>query len=146
MGALSAATAPATFDSSAYLGALLEERTKGRMSRDRDDANEQFRRAVRERIRLRARQLDYNRDRMAQKLGLTAQGYAKWEREFPNLERLTDLAEILEVSPEWILHGDSPQLADLQAQLEAVSGQVKTLLRLVTPPESDQETGSSPPA
>jgi len=81
---------------------------------------------------------------MAQLLGVTFGAYAKWEREGVPLERLSALADVLEVSPEWLLHGDSPRLADLQAQLEDLRGQIQTFLRLVAPPEADQETKTSP--
>ena len=140
MGALSAATAPATFDSSAYLGALLEERTQGRMSRDRDQANEQFQRAVRGRVRARREELDYSRDYMARLLNITAQGYAKWERERVPLDRITALSEVLGVTPDWILHGDAPTLASLQAQVLELSAWVRRLQPLLAPPESEQES------
>ncbi len=139
MGALSAATAPATFDSSAYLGALLQERTQGRMARDRDPANEQFRRAVRERVRSRRSELGYSRDHMARVLGVTFQAYSKWEREGVPLERLTQLAEALDVTPQWLLHGDAPSLADLQAQVEELAGWVRRLQPAAAPAEPDQE-------
>jgi len=140
MGALSAAKAPATFDSSAYLGALLMERTQGRMARDRDRANEAFRRAVRERVRSRRGELGYSRDRMAQLLGVTFNAYAKWEREGVPLDRLSSLAEVLGVSPEWILHGDAPALADLQRQVEDLAEWVRRLAPLAAPPEAERES------
>ena len=145
MGALSAAVAPATFDSSAYLSALLEERTQGRMP-DRDEANIRFRHATGERVMSRRRELGYNRDKLAALCGVTSQAVAKWEREGLPLDRLTAVAEVLEVSPEWLLHGDSPRLADLHSQLEALSAQVAMLMRLVARPESDQEKERSRPA
>ena len=140
MGALSAANPVATFDSSAYLGALLGERTQGRMARDRDPSNEQFRRSVRERVRSRARELGLNRDRMAQRLGITSQAYAKWERDGIPLDKLTQLAEVLEVSPEWILHGDSPSLAGLQQQVSELADLVRRLMPPQSRPGSDLES------
>lgn len=147
MGALSAAAAPATFDSSAYLGALLGERVHERMHRDRDPANETFRRAVRERVTTRRRMLGYSRDHMARQISdrgvsLSTQAYAKWEREAVPLDRLTDLADVLQVSPDWILHGDAPQLAELQAHLEGLAAQLENLQRIVVRPESDRGTRS----
>lgn len=144
MGALSAAKAPATFDSSAYLGALLEERTS-RMQRDRDPANEAFRRAVRERVTSRRRELGYSRDHMARAISdrgasLSTQAYAKWEREAVPLDRLTDLSDVLEVAPDWLLHGDAPQMAELQAHLEQLASQLANLERLVAPPQPAPET------
>ena len=145
MGALSAAVVPATFDSSAYLGALLKERTECRMPRDRDPANEAFRRAVRERVTARRRTLGLSRDHMARAISdrgvsLSTQAYAKWEREAVPLDRLTDLADVLEVSPDWILHGDAPQLAELRAHLEQLTAQMESLQRLVVPPAPGRET------
>lgn len=140
MGTLSAAPVPATFDSSAYLSALLKERVDGRMQRDRDPANESFRRAVRERVAARRRQLGLSRDKVAYQLGMTTQAYAKWEREAVNLDRLTDLADVLDLSPAWILHGDAPQLAELQAHLEQLASQMEHLQRLVAPTAPDPET------
>ena len=141
MSALSAAPAPATFDSSAYLGALLGERTQGRMAnRDRDQANEQFRRAVRGRVRSRREELEYSRDYMARLLDITAQGYAKWEREGVPLDRISALGEVLGVTPDWILHGDAPTLAALQAQVLELSAWVRRLQPPLAPPESEQES------
>lgn len=145
MGALSVAAAPATFDSSAYLSALLEERVNGRMHRDRDPANETFRRAVRERVTSRRRTLGYSRDHMARQISdrgvsLSTQAYAKWEREAVPLDRLTDLADVLDVSPDWILHGDAPQLAELQAHVEQLEAQLAILVRLVAPTAPGPET------
>jgi len=112
---------------------------------ERDEANLRFRRATGERVMVRRRELGYNRDKLAALCGVTSQAVAKWEREGLPLDRLTAVADVLDVSPEWILHGDSPRLADLQTQLEDLRGQVQTLLRHVTPPEADQGTGTSPP-
>lgn len=145
MGALSVAEVPATFDSSAYLGSLLKARVDGRMQRDRDPANENFRRAVRERVISQRRTRGLSRDHMARAISdrgvsLSTQAYAKWEREAVPLDRLTDLADVLEVSPDWILHGDAPQLADLRAHLEQLEAQVANLARLVSPTASDPET------
>lgn len=141
MSALSAALVPATFDSSAYLGALLGARTQGRMAnQDRDEANLKFRRAVRGRVRLRREELGYSRDKMARLLDITAQGYAKWERIGVPLDRITVLSEVLGVTPDWILHGDAPTMADLQAQVSELSAWVRRLQPPLAPPESERES------
>lgn len=152
MGAFPAATAPATFDSSAYLGNLLRERTDGRVpAKDRDRANEAFRRDVRERVMSRRRELGYTRDDMVRLLAgvevrITFNAYAKWEREAVPLDRLTVLADVLDVTPEWLLHGDAPHLADLQSQLEGLSAQTRRLEQLVSQLAADRETLTSRPA
>ena len=50
---------------------------------------------------------DMTQSTLAEKLGVTAQAVSKWERgqSFPDLSRLDDLAEILEVSVAYLLTG-----------------------------------------
>ena len=61
-----------------------------------------------ERIEALRREKDMSQSALGEALGITAQAVSKWERgqSFPDLSRLDDLAQILEVSVAYLLTGE----------------------------------------
>ncbi len=61
-----------------------------------------------ERIEILRREKGMTQSALGEELGITAQAISKWERgqSFPDLSRLDDLAQILEVSVSYLLTGD----------------------------------------
>lgn len=136
MGALSASPLPSTFASRPYLERLFENTPRVPKSTPTDPAARRFFAEIGERIRDAREAKGWRREDLAHHMGLGFKSIQNYEQGAVRLTRITQLAEVLGVDPQWLLHGDR----GLLEQLEDVNEQLRELRALVAQdsPESAQ--------
>lgn len=132
------------FQSSRYLAELLRDVSGEQMDSERQSRDAfylEVRRAVGERVREARERKGLSQRRLAELVGVREGSIGGWERGNTPWERISELARVLEVHPEWLYSGRDP----LEAQVEALQEQVAriaALLEAQPPSVSDKETGS----
>lgn len=126
MSALSAALAPVTFQAGPYLEHVLEEAAAGVGDRKSEEqAKAEFFREVGGRIRAAREAKGWNRERLAQEMGLGFGSISNYERGEVALDRVDELASVLGVDARWLLHGDRRLLEALEQVQVSVAGLVE---------------------
>lgn len=114
---------PSSIRAARYLHDTLEAAAHGQMEpgRERDPATAALRQAIGRRLRARREQLNMSGAELARSINV---GYATtiydWERGNVPWDRISQLAEVLDVTPDWLLHGESQldQVRDAQAAID----------------------------
>lgn len=108
--------------------------------------DEQQRREMGQRIKEMRAARNLRQQHIADAVGVTLRQYQNWQagENIPDSEHLAKLAEVLEVTQEWLLRGDTPDpfarsQQDVDARLEQLSEQVSELHDLLLGDGQDEE-------
>jgi len=97
----------------------------------RDPFYVMFRKEIGGRIRARRVELGMSESELANALDVPEGAISQWEQGSLPWDRISELAEVLDVSPEWIVHGRDP-IEVLLAELRAQMDEALALLRVKT--------------
>lgn len=107
MSALSEATQPDTFRSGRYLDTTLRAAASGRVAQRKlnDPASLEFFREIGQRVVEARDRKGWGTEELAIAMGLKYPRMKQIERGVISMHQITQLAEVLDVEPRWLLHG-----------------------------------------